>query len=869
MDESWRIQLLGGLTARRGDEEISRFATSRVGSLLARLALAAGRPHGREELADLLWPDADGDAARLNLRVALASLRKQLEPPGTPPGSVLVADRTSVRLNSHACQTDAGDFEAALKAAGRAPTASGKRQALDEAVALFRGELLPGFYDEWVLEERERLNAAFEEACHRRSSLPPAPPPAAGEEKGADGETIGFPLSFTRFFGREDDCARLAQWLADPETRLLTLSGPGGAGKTRLATEVARAARASFPGPACFVPLADLSDAGGLPGAIAHALGLPRSPSAEPLDQVVAALTAQPPALLVLDNLEHLVERAAPLVLALLTRLPALTCLATSRRRLGLPGEREYPVPPLPLPDPDGTPEQIGQSASARLFVDRARAARPDFQLSRANAGDVAALCRRLEGLPLAIELVAARASALSPAAMNERLDHPFELLTSRRGDKGGRHRSLWAATAWSYDLLPPPLRRFFVGLSVFRGGCAPEDAASTCDEPQALEMLTQLRERSLAVAEDAGADLRFRLLESLREFAGEQLDPAGASDLARRHAARFLQLAEETYPLLFGPDQARWLDRLEADHENLRGALAWWLDDPEAVDESLRLSAALWRFWAVRGHYATGRERLGRALARQGGTLALRAKAANAAGNLARAQGDYGEAERLFGEALPIMRHTGHQPAVGTLLCNLGMVAMHREEYDRAISLYAESLALRREIGEEHGAAFSLQCLGMVASHQSRYGDARAFYEESLAIWSGMENAGGRMWALSGLADVALESGDNGEAARLYVETLRLSLRLGDQEALVFLLAAFARLALRAGLPVRAATLIGASEGVRARTGLQPPPKSAADLAAIRAEVRVALPESEFTPAWAAGQALPSDQAAAYALEE
>ena len=352
-----------------------------------------------------------------------------------------------------------------------------------------------------------------------------------------------------------------------PSTRLVTLTGPGGSGKTRLALEATRQITdhtgSRFLGPVCFVPLADLSDARLIPAAIAEALALPRADDAEPLGQIVAALAGLPPALLILDNFEHLVERGAPLILALLTRLPALTCLVTSRRRLSLPGERECPVPPLSvpplfLPDAPETPALVAQAAGVQLFVDRAQATRPDFQLTRGNAAAVAALCRSLEGIPLAIELVAARAMALTPAQMNARLVQRFELLTSRREDKENRHRSLWAALAWSYDLIPPPLRRFFAGLSVFRGGCTAEAAQAVCEEPSALECLTQLRERSLVIVEHEGAEPRFRLLETLREFAGEQLTEGHRERLRARHEEWFLGLAEESRSALRGPDQAR-----------------------------------------------------------------------------------------------------------------------------------------------------------------------------------------------------------------------------------------------------------------------------------------------------------------------
>ena len=866
--------MLGRLSAARGDRVITRFASSRAAALLARLALFPSRAHPREELAGLLWPGAELDACRPRLRVVLASLRRQLEPPDVPPGSVLVADRSAIRLHPDAFGSDVAEFEAALRDAGRAPTPAGEREALDRAVALYGGELLPGFYDEWVLAERERLDSLHEQACERRQALPAPDGAAAGPEgETTDPDLRGFPLQFTRFFGREDESAQVADWLRSPATRLVTLTGPGGAGKTRLAAHAARAASGGFPGPVCFVPLADLAEASLLCDAVLGALGLPRAATPGPLEQVVAALSAQPPALLVLDNFEHLVGRGAPLVSALLTRLPALTCLVTSRRRLALPGEREFLVPPLPQPDADAAASVVARAPSAQLFVDRAQAARPDFQLTPGNAAAVAALCRTLEGLPLAIELVAARAMTLTPAQMNERLAQRFALLTSRRGDKGTRHRSLWAALEWSHDLLPPDLGRFFAGLSVFRGGGTAEAARSVCEQPQAVEFLTQLRERSLLVMEDVsegGSEARrFRLLETLREFAAEHLPPEERRPLARRHADHFLSLAEEAAPHLTGPDQGLWLDRLESDHENLRRALAYWLEDDEGGDEALRLCGALWRFWAVHGHYASGRSSIEKALARPGGPAEARALAANGGGNLASEQADYAAAEAWYGESLAILRASGHTAGVAACLSNLGRVAMHREDYDRAEALHAEALALRRADGHKGGIAYTVECQAIVAQHRRDTARARVLHEEALAIWGETGNDGGRMWALGNLAEINAEEGDDEAAAAQYAEALRLCVMLQDRHMLYNLLGCFAALAARRGDWGKAATLAGASDGLRRRAGLGMHANDAADLHAALAPARAGLSGPEYAAAWAAGEAMTADQAVAYALED
>ena len=604
MDAPWRIRLLGALRVEAGETTISRFATSRVAVLLARLAFYPQRAHSREELADLLWPEADLGAGRLNLRVAIASLRRQLEPPPISPGSILVADRSFIGLNPDAFRCDVVEFEAAWAKASRAASPLSKRDALAGAAALYGGDLLPGFYDDWIAEERERLDALHEELCAQQGELaariPTGQPSIMATESAVESAApsprllcpprlLRLPIQFTRFFGREQDCTHISDLLEMLDTRLVTLTGTGGVGKTRLALETAHQiterTASRFAGPMCFVPLADLSDARLIPAAIADALALARADDVEPLDQVVAALSELRPALLVLDNFEHLVKRGAPLVLSLLTRLPSLTCLVTSRRRLLLPGEREYPVSPLPVPplgllDAPETPDQV---TSVQLFVDRAQAARPDFQLTRGNAAAVAALCRNLEGIPLAIELVAARAMALSPAQMNERLAQRFEVPSSRGGDEEDHYRSLWAALAWSYELLSPSLQRFFRGLSIFQGGCTVEAAQAVCTEPRALEFLTQLRERSLVMVDHDGAAPRFRLLETLREFAGEQLSEGERAGLRARHGDYFMAQAEASRAALCGPEQAHWLERLEADNDNLRAALDAAYEDGRA----------------------------------------------------------------------------------------------------------------------------------------------------------------------------------------------------------------------------------------------------------------------------------------------
>jgi predicted ATPase len=397
-----------------------------------------------------------------------------------------------------------------------------------------------------------------------------------------------LPVQFTRFFGREDELTRLEEILLEEKPHLLTLTGPGGSGKTRLALEAARQLIEPFGGAVWFVPLQDLTDPGLLPGAIAASLRLPRLPQVEPLEQVVEVLSRQP-SLLVLDNFEHLLgsglmvndsmvygstinhqPSAISLVRTLLERVPSLTLLITSRQVLNLTGEREFYVSPLPTPGGEDTPEWLLRCPSVQLFVDRAQKVRPDFQVTPANAPAVSELCYRLEGIPLALELAAARVQVLTPVQMLAQLEHRFDFLVSRKRDEARRHQTLRAAMDWSYQLLSPELQRFFARLSVFRGGWTLEAAAAvasdewqvTSDESpitshqspvisNALDTLAQLQECSLVQAEEAGAEMRFRMLETLREYAGEQLASEEQAALRERHADYFLHWVEEAEPKL------------------------------------------------------------------------------------------------------------------------------------------------------------------------------------------------------------------------------------------------------------------------------------------------------------------------------
>jgi predicted ATPase/DNA-binding SARP family transcriptional activator len=1014
MNALWRIELLGSLRATHGDRVVTQFRTQKAGSLLAYLAFHSRHPHPRDALLELLWPELDLDASRNNLRFVLHSLRQLLEPAGTPAGSVLLADRSTVSLRPAAFTTDVAELEAALSAAARAVEPAERARLLLPAVELYRGELLPGAFEPWVLTAREQvaesylgaleqLAAALEEIgdleraveyarravaadpvreeahCHlmrlyaaagqpaatlhqyqelerllqeelgetpsaatralaeelRQSArtvivarafepgreLGRRPPPggAAGPPAGSasppsstmlpappatDAEppillptAPALPAQFTRFFGREEEIARLTATLRISETRLVTLTGPGGSGKTRLAIAAAGRLPAEFAGAVWFVPLASLTEARLIPDAILGALGLSRSGAAEPLEQVVGALQGRR-ALLVLDNFEQLVEEGAPLLLGLLARAPELTCLVTSRERLELAGEQELIVLPLPTPrmpaarsrsaeaaapsGPNGTLAALMGYASVQLFADRARAARPEFRLTPENAGEVAALCDRLEGLPLAIELAAAWATMLTPVQMVSRLERRFELLVSLRRDLPARHRTLWATLEWSYQLLSPALQRFFGQLSVFRGGWTLEAAQAVCDEPQALAHLRRLQESSLVVVEEAGGAMRYCLLETLREFAAERLAPEEHAELGRRHAEFFLALAERAGLEWAGVAQGEWLERLDAEHDNLRAALAWSQSAAGNLELGMALGGALGWFWIARGYLTEGREQSARLLALERlprspqapeaphpspeGRV-VRARLLGGAGMLSGEQGDYEAAREYCQESLALYRQAGNEKGIAAALLHLGAVVREQGDLEAARSYFEEAVAIQRRTGAQGGIAVALANLGSVDLCQGDAEAARPLFEESRALYAQLRDKRGEAWTLHNLAMIARQSGDLASGCILEEQSLALRRELGDRQGIATCLTGFAEQARAEGQPERAARMLGAMEAVSGAIGHALTRHEQALYEREVAAARAALGEERFAAARAAGRALTMEQAVAEAL--
>ena len=585
----WRVEVLGGMRVVSGDTVLTRFGSRRIGALLVRLALAPQRTHSREELIDLIWPDADLATGRNRLRHALSTLRRLLQPPGA--GDVLLADRNGVRLNSLAVACDAVDFER-LARSGRAA----------EALALYRGELLPGFFDDWVQEARSRLEAIYERLRDTEAALPgerdaPAatirPPavPGVGVTWAPDRQLL-LPSYLSAFFGRSrevEDLARLVRL-----QRLVTVRGVGGCGKTRLAIEVARTLADRFE-TLLFVGLAGVERPEGVFEGIGRALRL--SPGGQAAEVQVSDFLMERDALLVLDNFEHLVAAGgAVLVERLLGTLPRLHCLVTSRRLLQIEGEREFALAPLPLPEMSPGLDGLTANPGVALFIDRARGARPDFQVTPRNAGDLAALMRALEGVPLAIELAAARSRVMSVTEMACEIAarRDWVARASRHVARDPRHLSLHAAIDWSWRLLEPAQRQCLRNLTVLRGSWTAAAAAAVTGFQDARAMLESLLADSLLQSQtDAWGQTRFSMLEMIREFVAMQDDDAELAPARARHRRYFVEELRAGAKV----DAAR----LSLDLANVERALASGFDD-RALGDVLDLAVALRPYADARG---------------------------------------------------------------------------------------------------------------------------------------------------------------------------------------------------------------------------------------------------------------------------
>ncbi len=739
--------------------------------------------------------------------------------------------------------------------------------------------------------------------------LPAAFPPL----KSLNASPNNLPVQLTSFIGRSREIVQARQMLEG--ARLVSLLGPGGTGKTRLALQVAAEVFERFPDGVWLVELAPISDPMLVAEAVASAVGI-HQPARAAADAVADVLRPKK-ALLVLDNCEHLQDASALLADTLLRRCPDLRILATSREPLAVAGEITFRVPPLGIPKPDGTqpPDHGGQFAAVQLFVERAAQFRPGFQVTAENVAVIAQICRRLDGMPLAIELAAARVKVLSVEQIAARLDDRFRLLTGGFRTELPHHQTLRATMDWSYDLLDEDEARVFRRLAVFVGGFALDAAEQVCaggpiDSGHVLDLLARLVDKSLIVAEDApSGDQRYRLLETIRQYALDRLVESGEAEALRvHHQAHYQGLAEQAERHLHGPEQKAWLDRLQAEHDNLRSALQWTSTDPAGAEAGLRLAGALWWFWDVRGFWNEGRRWLRETLARgEGASAEARVKAMNAAASLAIWAGHTAEAGTLAQESLVLSQQIGDKRSTASCLVVLGVEACRLEDYRRARELGSEGLSISSQLGDGWGSSLARIVLAFVAREQRDFETATELLQESLKGLQAMGHQWGIALVTNTLGLVARDQGDDERARELLEEAFRRFEALGDRSFMAYAslilgviavaggrvaeaevqfcaslrarrdlqdrrgiatcLAALGCAASRQDAFERAARLFGAAETTRDAVGGSVPTLIRSEYEERVSATRQALGDAAFAAAWAVGKAMDAEDAVAYAL--
>ena len=719
-----------------------------------------------------------------------------------------------------------------------------------------------------------------------------------------------LPVPRTAFIGRDDETATLRQLLGRHDVRLVTLTGPGGIGKTRLALQVAGEVGQQFPSGVSFVSLSVVREPGLIASTIAQVVGVRETGNQSALESLKDCLGGlEQPMLLLLDNFEHLVS-AAPDISDLLSVGPKLKIMVTSQSPLHVYGEHEFPVPPLVVPDPKSLPplNALARLPAIALFMERARAVKHDFALTNENALAVAAVCARLDGLPLAIELAAARIKLLSPSAMLARLESCLNLLTGGARDLPTRQQTLRGTVDWSYGLLNREEQTLFRRISVFLGGCTLEAVEAVCDTAgdlgtDVLDGMASMVDKSLAQqVEDAAGETRFIMLSTIREYALERLNASDDVAATRRsHAAYYLVLAEEG--ALEAAAHPEWLDRFEIEHDNFRAALEHLIKTGDA-DWALRLGTALFHFWETREYLTEGRGRITKLLALEGAAARpkLRSRLLFCAAVLAGEQGDYNSAHQLFEESLEtclelndnrgvavalnalavnardrgdlptasllfercvaIWRDAGDPADVARALSNLANVTKLQGEPARSSALYDECLTMFRQVGDVAGIAWTLNYQGDVARESNDLTAARSFYEQSLAAFSLSRDGWGIASALSDLAGLSWDQGDNDEARRLYGESIQMFQNLGHKRGIARVLECLAANAAAQSDAVQSLHFAGAAAALRDRLGAPLTPAEKQKLEKVLEFARRTLGNAAGLTAWMVGWALPVEQA-------
>ena len=715
------------------------------------------------------------------------------------------------------------------------------------------------------LKDLTRPERVFQITIH---TLPSEFPPL----KSLENRPNNLPLQPTPFIGREREVETVGKLLDTSDVRLLTLTGAGGTGKTRLALQAAADRLEEYEDGVYFIDLASLTNPSLVPSAVAHELGVAEVPG-QPIQDTLKAHLADKEMLLLLDNFEQVLGAAA-LVPRLLASSPQLKVIATSRAALRVRGEQEYPVPTLSVPDIRRLPSlgNLSEYDSVRLFVERARSVKPDFKVSSENGPAIAEICYRLDGLPLAIELAAARTRMFPPQSLLSRLASRLKVLTGGARDLPQRQQTLRGAIDWSYELLGEEDKALFARLSVFVGGRSFEAIEAVCNPEEDLDVLSSIEsllEKSLLRQEEGlGGEPRFVMLETIHEYAREKLEECG-EEYQRRHAEYFLALAEEGEPELRGPRQGEWLERLEAEHDNLRAALSWSLEGGDS-ELGQRVAGALYLFWYTRGHLSEGRRWLEDALtAGPDAPAAVFSKALLGTGLLAMAQGDYERARVALVDALGLAREAGDATLTMRALGNASLLDISEGKYDAARQAGAEALAMARAAGDRLHTAHALHTLGGIARMEGEYGRAEELFKEGLTVFREVGDFRLIAMELADLGIVALHEEKPDEAKAYLRESLRLAWSRQDQQTTISGFAELAAVAAVDGDPIRAVRLWAATEVRAEAIGLVIPETVRIAYEPYLLPLRSVLDDTEFRAAWAEGQAMSLEQAVEYALGE
>ncbi len=965
------LYLLGSFRLEHNARRI-HLPRRKVESLLAYLALNP-QDHPREKLAAIFWGDSSDAKARHSLRTAVATIRQHLH------YESLVADRDSVQLNpDFALWVDAREF--ARLSDSKSPV-NNLLPAVDlycgDLLAdfyddwilserehyrnLYLGALLRLTQELRSQSEYERAielaqkalasDAVNERACQHlmfcymmvgkkdaalkefercarvlvdELGAEPTQETIAlyhwirqsAESKSLGPRITNLPIPLSSFIGRKREMVEVKRLLST--TRLLTLTGAGGSGKTRLAIQVAIDLIDSFKDGVWWVELASTSNQALVPHAISKALGVHEA-QGELLSETLANFLNGKTLLLVLDNCEHLIAACAQITSSLLRESANLKILTTSRESLGIIGEVIWRVPTLALPDPQHLSmiELLMEYEGIRLFVDRATAAKPDFALTPQNAPSVTQICQRLDGIPLAIELAAARTRVLSVENIAERFNNRFNLLTTGSRTALPRQQTLRATIDWSYDLLPEDARFLFRRLSVFGGGFSLNAVEKVCcDSPLTpsggFDLLARLVDRSLVIVEQRQDAERYRMLETIREYAHEKLHHLGEANLLQgRHLDFFLKLAETIEPELYSAEQFEGLNRLENNVDNMRAALTWALANGRE-ESGLRLAGALFWLWNRRSYWSEGRHLLERTLASTSSLTSIpaHAKALFASGALAWLQGDhhtgvirlaesvllwrefnsaggegiayalaylglaYNTEDQLDSalaageESVALFRKLNDKWGLALSLDFLGIVIRDHGDYKTASSLFDESLIIFRELGDKWGISFPLNAYSQLALLRGDYATARTFVEEALALRREMGDRGMIAVSLGNLGQVVLALGDHAQAYRLFQEKLALDYHMGSKRGTYASLVGLARACAATGQHQKAARLFGAVQAIGEKLGDDIDPREHHDQMQDVAIVQAALGNEQFTAVWAEGRAMKFEQAVEFALK-